>query len=88
MTLPLIRLVESDVTAREMLINIMDEGIYHNGMRVEIAQRLKDFEILQSTKKAAFDFGKSARKSLEVLPETEYRSALETIPEFVIQRTK
>lgn len=88
MTLPLIRLVESDVTAREMLINIMDDGNYGNGTRAAIADRLRDFGVLESTKKAAFDFGDSARKSLEVLPETLYRSALETIPEFVIQRSK
>ena len=88
MTLPLIKLVESDVTAREKFINIMDEGIYSNGTRGEIAQRLKDFEILESKKKVAKDYGEAARKSLEVLPETGYRSALETIPEFVIQRSK
>ena len=88
MTLPLIRLVESDVTAREMLVNIMDEGTYNNGTQAEIAQRLKGFEILESTKKVANEFGLAARKSLEVLPETGYRSALEAIPEFVIQRSK
>lgn len=87
-TLPLIKLVESDVTAREMLANIMDEGVYNNGTQAEIAQRLKDFSILESTKKVALDFGQRARKSLEVLPQTEYRSALETIPDFVIRRNK
>jgi geranylgeranyl pyrophosphate synthase len=36
----------------------------------------------------AREFAERARKSLEVLPETEYRSALEAIHDFVIRRSK
>ena len=86
MTLPLIKLVQRDPDARQMLENIMDDGIYTNGTRSEIARRLNKFSILEDTKVVARSFGEAARKNLEVLPETEYRSALETIPDFVVRR--
>ena len=88
MTLPLIKLIEADVSVREMLENIMDEGEYRNGTRAEIARRLRIYSILDQIKSVAREFGQRARKTLEVLPETRYRSALEAIPDFVIRRSK
>jgi octaprenyl-diphosphate synthase len=88
MTLPLIKLIEADPSTREILGNIMDEGEYRNGTREEIARRLHRHSILEQTKEVARSFSHRARKTLEVLPETEYRSALEAIPDFVIRRSK
>ncbi|MFL6466865.1 MAG: polyprenyl synthetase family protein [Pyrinomonadaceae bacterium] len=88
MTLPLIKLVKTDQSARLLLENVMDEGVYQNGSREEIGGMLKRYSILDSTKKVAMEFGEQARKYLEVLPESEYRSALEAIPDFVVQRSK
>jgi len=88
MTLPLIKLVQSDGNARSMLENIMEEGEYQNGTRAEIGKVLQRFSILESTRKIALEYGEAARKSLDVLPETGYRSALEAIPDFVVKRKK
>jgi octaprenyl-diphosphate synthase len=88
MTLPLIRLVKSDPSARAVLENVMDTGIYASETRVDINRRLVDLGILEDTKRVALDYSGSARKSLEVFPETEYRSALDAIPDFVVQRNK
>ncbi|PYS86816.1 MAG: polyprenyl synthetase family protein [Acidobacteria bacterium] len=88
MTLPLIKLVQSDGSARSMLENIMEKGEYQNGTRAEIGQVLQRFSILDSTRKMALKYGEAARKSLDVLPETGYRSALEAIPDFVVTRKK
>ena len=88
MTLPLIKLIESEPSAREMLEKVMDEGVYTNGMRADIARRLRKYSVLERTGDVARQFSRSARKSLEVLPETGYRSALEAIPDFVIRRSK
>ena len=88
MTLPLIKLVQSDGSARSMLENIMEKGEYQNGARAEIGQVLQRFSILDSTRKMALKYGEAARKSLDVLPETGYRSALEAIPDFVVTRKK
>lgn len=88
MTLPLIKLIAADPSARGMLEKVMDNGVYTNGTRNEIKHRLKDHSILEETREVAREYGERARKSLEVLPETEYRSALEAIPDFVIRRSK
>jgi len=88
MTLPLIKLVQSDGSARSMLENIMEKGEYQNGTRAEIGQVLQRFSILDSTRKMALKYGEAARKSLDVLPETGYRSALEAIPDFVVTRKR
>jgi len=86
MTFPLIKLVQGDGNARSMLETIMEEGAYRNGTHEEIGQALQRFSILESTQKIALEYGEAARKSLEVLPETGYRSALEAIPDFVVKR--
>jgi octaprenyl-diphosphate synthase len=88
LTHPLIRLAEIDPTIRPVLENIMDKGAYADESRNHINGQLASHGILDLTKKAAAEFGEAARKSLEVLPETEYRSALEMIPEYVVRRNK
>ncbi len=87
MTLPLIRLIKSDKAVQPILENIMDEGIYAEKARNDINQRLRDLNVIDATKRMAAEFGEAARKSLEVLPETEYRFALDAVPNFVIRRT-
>ena len=88
MTLPLIKLLNADPTLREKLETIMDDGKYTDGMRAEIGKKLSKYSILDRTREVAREYGERARKSLEVLPETEYRSALEAIPDLVIRRSK
>ena len=88
MTLPLIKLIKADPDVRDILEEIMDEGVYKNGAREEIARRLRTNSILEETRAVAREHGERARKTLEVLPETAYRSALEAIPDFVIRRSK
>ena len=88
MTLPLIRLMKSDPSVRAILEKVMDTGIYADETRSEIDRRLNALRILEDAKLTALDYSESARKSLEVFPETEYRSALDAIPNFVVQRNK
>jgi octaprenyl-diphosphate synthase len=88
MTLPLIRLIGTDPSVRAILEKVMDTGVYSAETRSEINRRLVDLGILEDAKLVALDYSESARKSLEVFPETEYRSALDTIPDFVVQRNK
>jgi len=88
LTYPLIKLADADHTIRQILENVMDKGVYADESRNQINERLKTHGILEMTKKAASEFGEAARKSLDVLPQTEYRSALEMIPDFVVRRRK
>ena len=88
MTLPLIRLMKSDPSVRAILEKVMDTGLYADETRSDVNERLAAFGILADAKRVALQYSESARKSLEVFPETEYRSALDAIPNFVVQRNK
>ncbi len=88
LTYPLIKLLEMDATVMPLLESIMDKGVYDNDSRNRIKELLMHHNIFEFTKITANQFGKAARKSLDVLPETEYRSGLEMIPDFVIRRNK
>jgi octaprenyl-diphosphate synthase len=87
-TLPLIKLLKADDGSRPLIEEAMDGGAYLNGTQAELLKRLNKHSALAETKSVAREFSERARKSLEVLPETRYRSALEAIPDFVIQRSK
>ena len=86
LTLPLILLVEIDSSIKNDLENIMRDGEYKNGSREKLLKKLDSYGTLGKTKAIARDFAEKARKNLEVLPETEYRLALEEIPTYVIER--
>src|SRR4030095_7636319 len=88
MTLPLIRLIKTDPSVRAILEKVMDTGIYSDETRSDTNDRLAALGILEDAKRVALQYSESARKSLEVFPETEYRSALDAIPNFVVQRNK
>ena len=88
MTLPLIRLIQTDRSIRGTLETVMATGSYPDDTRSDINRRLVDQDILKGTGRVALAYAERARKSLDVFPETEYRSALDAIPNFVVQRNK
>ncbi|HJS52234.1 MAG TPA: polyprenyl synthetase family protein [Pyrinomonadaceae bacterium] len=88
MTLPLIRLIHIDRSVRGILEKVIDTGIYSDETRSNVNSRLFAHGILEDTKRIALEYAETARKSLDVFPETEYRSALDAIPNFVVQRNK
>ena len=88
LTLPLILMSEENPSIRERLETIMTDGEYKNRTRENLLDELENLGFLKKTKQIAHDFAEKARKNLEVLPETEYRLALEEIPNFVIERNK
>ena len=79
---------EENPSIRERLETIMTDGEYKNRTRENLLDELENLGFLKKTKQIAHDFAEKARKNLEVLPETEYRLALEEIPNFVIERNK
>lgn len=86
LTLPLILLCERDGSVRSLLEEIMDAGIYLDGQREHIYGKLRDSGAIEDSQKIANSYSATARKSLEILPKTEYLQALDEIPEYVIQR--
>ena len=88
LTLPLIKLVHEDPAMKPRFERIMLDGNYDSFGRESIIERLHSSGIVADMKLEAETFLGRARKSLDVLPQTEYRSALEAILDFVIERQK
>ena len=85
-TLPLILLQESVTEVREELERVMYDGVYDDASRSSISAKLRESGTLDEIRGIALSFADAARKNLEILPETEYRLALDEIPNFVIDR--
>ncbi|HUR97536.1 MAG TPA: polyprenyl synthetase family protein [Pyrinomonadaceae bacterium] len=85
-TLPLILLQEREPGIREELERVMYEGVYDDATRQSISKRLSGNGTLDSIRQIALSFALAARKNLDILPESEYRFALDEIPNFVIDR--
>ena len=65
----------------------MYDGVYDDASRTSISDKLRHHGTLDRIREIALSFATSARKNLEILPETEYRLALDEIPSFVIDRS-
>jgi octaprenyl-diphosphate synthase len=87
-TMPLILLLKKDPDVRAALERIMHDGDYSSVSRESIILKLENFGLLNETRQRAFAFADEARKSLEVLPKSKYREALEEIPTYMIERSK
>lgn len=86
LTLPLIYLLKKEPALRPRLEKIMFDGDYTALSRSEIREMLDELGILETIKNRAFDYTALARKSLDVLPQSEYRSCLEHVLTFVVER--
>ena len=86
LTLPLIYLLRQDTAVRAELEKIMYAGDYSEVPREGLLRRLHQYGILEKVRAAASELAEKARKNLEVLPKTRYRSALEEIPGYVVDR--
>ena len=87
-TLPLILLLKKAPGVRSLLEKAMLNGELTEEDGEQLKKELKDHGIVEQTRDIANNYAAAARKNLEVLPETEYRVALDGIPEYVIDREK
>jgi octaprenyl-diphosphate synthase len=86
LTLPLILLVDREPDLRQPLEHVMLKGSYEDISREEINQKLESHGILDAVRARAQDSAASARKSLDVLKQSVYRSCLEDMLSFVVDR--
>lgn len=86
LTLPLIYLLEKQPALQARIQKIMFDGEYTALTRDELRQNLIDHGIINRIKYRADEFATRARKSLDVLPESEYRSCLDSVLSFVVER--
>lgn len=85
-TLPLILLLEREPAIKALLEQVMLTGTYKELTREDLRRKLDAYGIVDEVRSRANEFGVSAKKSLEVLPQSVYRSCLEDVLAFVIQR--
>lgn len=85
-TLPLIYLLAEEPELRPKFEKVMLTGKYDDISREVIREKLEAHGTLEMIRLEAKRRADAARKSLDVLPETEYRFALEGIPGFVVDR--
>ncbi len=87
-TLPLLRLLQHEPAMQANFEQIMRDGNYDSFSRKELLTKLKLHGTLEETRKRAYTYAVNARKNLEVLANSDYRRALEEIPEYMIERNK
>lgn len=88
LTLPLILLVKKEPRIKAELEKIMHDGDYRQFSREVLIERLETHNLLEETRQMAYTFAAQAIKNLELLPKSEYRLALEEIPNYMIERNK
>lgn len=87
-TLPLILLLRQSPEKRRVLEKIMRDGNYESFSRERLLSELEEHQTLEETRRRAYEYAREARKNLEVLPDSRYRSALDEIPSYMIERAK
>ena len=87
LTLPLISLLENEPSLRTAFERVMLNGEYTEFSREDLKEKLGAHGVINDIREKANTYALSARKSIDVLPETEYRSTLEDILDFVIDRS-
>lgn len=86
MTLPLILLLQEQPELKPTLEEVMRTGTYEAISQNGLFRKMSEIGMIERIRSIALGFATAARKNLEVLPETEYRVALEAIPDYVIER--
>ncbi len=86
LTLPLILLLEKEPSLRPIFEQIMLNREYGAFSREDLKEKLAVNGVLEDIHTRANRYVSQARKSIDVLPETKYRSCLEGILNFVVER--
>ena len=86
LTMPLILLVKKEPSIKATLEKIIHDGDYRSYSRQMLLEQLETNGLLEETRQTAYGYAAAAIKNLELLPKSEYRSALEAIPNYMIER--
>lgn len=85
-TLPLIYLMESDNSAREMVETVIREGNYGTVSRNELRRAVERVGGLERARTRGDEFAEAARLAIAGLPDSEYCESLRAIPGYVLDR--
>jgi octaprenyl-diphosphate synthase len=88
LTLPLIYLVQKEPSLLLLIEKVMLSGTYDAIRRDELYSKLTAHGIIDSLRERINEHSTLAIKSLDVLPESEYRSCLEAVLNYITERNK
>lgn len=88
LTLPLIYLLEQDSSLREDVQTVMREGNYERVNRKMLLDAVETSGALERARERAWEYADAARRSLSILPDSEYTDALLSIPTYIIERDR
>lgn len=88
LTLPLIYLLENEPSLVPLIERVMMSGIYDAITRGEIYTKINNHGITDRLRDRIHDHSTTAIKSLDVLPQSEYRSCLEAVLNYITERNK
>ena len=87
-TLPLIYLLDSDDSARELIETVIAHGNYNGVSRTQLLEKVERIGGLERARARADEFAETARAALESLPESEYCDSLRSIATYVLDRDR
>jgi octaprenyl-diphosphate synthase len=88
LTLPLIYLLESYPSARQMIQTIMIEGEYRTFQREELLGMVEREGALERAHQRARFYAEAARDALSALPASKFIDALRSIPVYIVERDR
>jgi octaprenyl-diphosphate synthase len=86
-TLPLIyALASGDAADRELVANVVADRGFDRVSPAQIVALVNDSGALDQARQLAVDYAAKAKASLEPVPDSDYRRALLSIPDFILER--
>jgi octaprenyl-diphosphate synthase len=87
MTLPLIYLLQRCTPEESRKVSrVLEEGGFDAPQFAEILELIDHYGALQSAREKAQDFSEKARGFLEEYPNSPYKDALRSLPDFILER--
>jgi octaprenyl-diphosphate synthase len=71
---------------RKLVAKVLEERDFHSVRPEEITRLVQETGALNRSAKLAREYAQSAKSSLDILPDTQYRRALHAIPDFILER--
>jgi octaprenyl-diphosphate synthase len=86
-TLPLIYLLQKCRPEEAQKVSrVLQEGGFHSVKFGDILELIERYGTLQAARKKAQEFAERARGCLEQFPDSHYKDALRSLPEFIVER--
>ena len=87
LTLPLILLLQRCTREEARKVSrVLDEGGFHSVQFAEILDLIERYGTLRAAREKAQDFSDKARGYLEGFPDSPYKDALRSFPDFILER--